>query len=122
MNILPFNEKLDKAIPLPYDASDSVNEFELKEKIIHACKVLYTDFDMSVRDICNVFGCEYNPELQKVFYRLCGSKNKGVGGNRPNRKKVLIDVSLSLNEIMNRYDLPKATAWRSKQRGYFYKS
>lgn len=33
--------------------------------------------------------------------------------------RVDVDTFLSVNELMAKYDIPKATAWRAKQRGYF---
>ncbi len=33
--------------------------------------------------------------------------------------RVDVDATLSVNELMAKYDIPKATAWRAKSRGYF---
>jgi hypothetical protein len=89
MNILPFNEKLDHdEVPKPYNQSDSVTEFELKEKILHAAGVMYKDLDLSAREVLKVFDAmeEFHPNINKVFYNLYGPKGKGHGGARRNRK------------------------------------
>lgn len=37
-------------------------------------------------------------------------------------KKIKIDTSLTAREIMVKYDLPKATAYRAKKRGHYFHS
>lgn len=38
------------------------------------------------------------------------------------RTKTTINKNLSINEIMEKYNIPRTTAWRAKQSGYFYGS
>lgn len=75
--------------PQPFQESDSVTEFELKEKIIESCRKMYLQFDMTAREICHVYGSEFKPSYNKLFYTLFGSKGKGHGGARKltNQKK-----------------------------------
>ena len=69
-----------ETFPEPY--SDSVSEFELKAKIIESCRRMYQQFDMTAREICHIYGAEFKPSYNKLFYSLFGPKGKGHGGAR----------------------------------------
>lgn len=68
--------------PEPFQESDSVTEFEMREKIVESCRRMYQQFDMTAREICHIYGCEFKPEYNKMFFRMFGPKNKGRGGAR----------------------------------------
>lgn len=81
--------------PEPFRESDSVSEFEMREKIIESCRKMYQQFDMTAREICHVYDCEFKPEYNKLFYTLFGAKGKGHGGSR----RLTNQKSLSFNSI-----------------------
>jgi|DEB0MinimDraft_6_1074348.scaffolds.fasta_scaffold57600_1 hypothetical protein len=87
MTIYSIIEDIDQDNRTVQD-SDSVTEWTIKQKTIAAIKRLYHDADFTVRDICTVYGIEYKPEYQKLFFKLFGSKGKGHGGARRSNSKL----------------------------------
>jgi hypothetical protein len=82
---LSYNER-DRALTPAHIAEleeyDSVLFFRLKQQTMQAIKNLYLVHDMTAREICDLYGCECTPEIQRVFFTLFGAKGKGHGGSR----------------------------------------
>jgi|GEM_PF-3537727 uncharacterized protein YeeX (DUF496 family) len=66
-----------------YDLRTPANIFD-NEKKIALLKNMYIFQDMTVREICTHFEVDYEPRIQKLFYKVFGAKGKGHGGQRKN--------------------------------------
>ncbi len=71
----------------PVYEPDSITEWVLKKKTMQAIHRLYHDLDLTVRDICHLYGFEYKSEYQKLFYKIFGPKGKSHGGSRRAKSK-----------------------------------
>ena len=66
-----------------YDLRTPANIFDNQKKI-ELLKKMYVFDDMTVREICDSFDVNYEPKIQKLFYKVFGAKGKGHGGSRKN--------------------------------------
>lgn len=88
MTIYTLIEDIDKDTR-PASESDSVTEWVIKKRTIDAIHRLYHDCDMSVRDICHIYGIKYQASYQKLFYTLFGPKGQSHGGSRRSKSKFI---------------------------------
>ena len=87
MTFYTLIEDIDQDARPNYE-SDSVTEWKIKQITLAAIQRLYKDCDMTVRDICHVYGIEYQAEYQKLFYTLFGPKGHSHGGSRRAKSKL----------------------------------
>jgi hypothetical protein len=86
MTIYQIIEDLDQD-NRPASESDSVTEWQIKKKTLIAIRRLYHELDLTARDICYIYGIDYYPGINKLFYKVFGPKGKGHGGSRRGASK-----------------------------------
>lgn len=72
---------------------------------------------------CQKFGLNPTQELRKLFSQACPKPELGkqTGVKNNNAERVEAQPGWTPRHIMDAYGVSRPTAWRARQRGYFYK-